>query len=451
MFGSGDDRRGDARRRRGCDADGGEPSRRLLTTALLLTACTGGLPTPNGDDPERAATELAAGLSKKDLKPVEFVAATGADVDASFQTLVRGMGPIAPAVSVSEVDRSGSAATATFDVSWTFPGVPQKWTYTSTAQLQNDAGRWKTAWQASILEPQLNGSNRLSQRRVAAGRGEVLGEDDDVLVKLRPVVRIGIDKTAVDGAAAATAATKLAKLVDIDAGRTRRRSPPPATTRSWRRSPTARPTTRDRPTPRCSRIKGALPIQSEQMLAPTRDFARPILGTVGQATKEIVDDSDGAVVAGDEVGLSGLQKRYDSTLRGTPGVQVRLLPLTSGSSSPSPSPSGSPSGSASPTPSSGPERKRHPGRSGHRVRDQAGRRQGPASDAQRLPAGARREDSRRHQAGECHRRDPALHRSRARRGQRTRGTRTRTWPPPVRPPPARPSRWSRRSPCCGPG
>ena len=66
------------------------------------------------------------------------------------------------------------------------------------------------------------------------------------------------------------------------------------------------------------------------MLAPTRDFARPILGTVGQATKEIVDDSDGAVVAGDEVGLSGLQKRYDSTLRGTPGVQVRLLPLTAG-------------------------------------------------------------------------------------------------------------------------
>ena len=64
------------------------------------------------------------------------------------------------------------------------------------------------------------------------------------------------------------------------------------------------------------------------MLAPSRTFARSILGTVGEATKEIVDDSDGAVVAGDQVGLSGLQKRYDTTLRGTPGVQVRLLPLT---------------------------------------------------------------------------------------------------------------------------
>ncbi len=351
MFGSGDDRfggpRDEVRRgRRGVLAA-------LLAIALVLTGCSGGLPTPNADDPERAATELAAGLSKKDLKPVEFVAAGSADVDASFQTLVRGMGPVVPAVSVSEVDRSGSAATATLDVSWTFPGVSQKWTYTSTAQLQNDAGRWKTAWQASIVAPQLNGSNRLSQRRVAADRGEVLGEDDDVIVKMRPVVRIGIDKTVVDGAAAAAAATKLAKLVDIDAP-TYAKKVAAAGDDAFVEAITYRATDDDRPTNAdVFAIKGALPIQGEQMLAPTRDFARPILGTVGQATKEIVDDSDGAVVAGDEVGLSGLQKRYDSTLRGTPGVQVRLLPLTTGSSA-SPSPSGSSAGSASPSPSGRP-------------------------------------------------------------------------------------------------
>jgi cell division protein FtsI/penicillin-binding protein 2 len=351
MFGSGDDRGGENRRygvgrgRRGAGAG-------LLAAALLLTGCTGGLPTPNADDPERAATELAAGLTEKDLEPVEFVAAASADVDASFQTLVRGMGPVTPAVSVSEVDRSGSAATATLDVSWTFPGVPQKWTYTTTAQLQNDAGRWKTAWQASIVEPRLNGSNRLSQRRVAADRGEVLGEDDDVIVKNRPVVRIGIDKTVVDGDAATAAATKLAKLVEIDAG-TYAKKVAAAGDDAFVEAITYRETDDARPAnAEVFAIKGALPIQSEQMLAPTRDFARPILGTVGQATKEIVDDSDGAVVAGDEVGLSGLQKRYDSTLRGTPGVQVRLLPLTS--SSASPSPSGSSSGPVSPSPSGGP-------------------------------------------------------------------------------------------------
>jgi cell division protein FtsI/penicillin-binding protein 2 len=347
MFGSGDDRSGSARRR----TRRGRPWWAVgaaLAASLLVSGCTnGGLPTPNGDTPERAATELAAGLTKKDLTPVEFVAASGTDVNASFQTLVRGMGPVTPAVSVNEVDRSGSAATATLDVTWTFPGVPQKWTYTSTAQLQNDAGRWKTAWQASVVEPRLNGSNRLSQRRVAATRGDVLGEDDDVIAKLRPVVRIGIDKTSVDGAAAASAATRLAKLVDIDATAYAKKVAAAGADAfveaiTYRATDDARPSNAD-----VFAIKGALPIQSEQVLAPTRDFARPILGTVGQATKEIVDDSDGDVVAGDDVGLSGLQKRYDTTLRGTPGVQVRLLPLTSGSSSGSPTPSSSGSGSPS--------------------------------------------------------------------------------------------------------
>jgi cell division protein FtsI/penicillin-binding protein 2 len=45
------------------------------------------------------------------------------------------------------------------------------------------------------------------------------------------------------------------------------------------------------------------------------------------------------VVTGDQVGLSGLQRRYDSQLRGTPGVRVEVLPAqTSATASPSPSP-----------------------------------------------------------------------------------------------------------------
>jgi cell division protein FtsI/penicillin-binding protein 2 len=78
------------------------------------------------------------------------------------------------------------------------------------------------------------------------------------------------------------------------------------------------------------------------MLAPTRDFARPLIGIVGEATKEDVDQSGGAVAAGDQVGLAGLQKRYDAQMRGTPGVRVRLLaakPATDASASPSPTPS----------------------------------------------------------------------------------------------------------------
>lgn len=339
----------------------------LVSTALLVAGCTDGTPNPGGDDPERAATELAAGLTKKDLKPVEFVAAASTNVDAAFQTLVRGMGPLAPQVSVDSVDRSGSSATASLDVSWTFPGVPDKWTYTTTVQLQNDAGRWKTAWQASIVEPQLNGSNRLSQRRVAAERGKVLGEDGEALVKSRSVVRIGIDKTAFDDNADNGATTSgnddavqrsaraLAKLVGIDP-KAYAKKVTGAGNQAFVEAITFRADDEDRPANKAVfAIKGALPIQGTAMLAPTRDFARPILGTVGDATKEIVDDSEGAIVAGDQVGLSGLQKRYDISLRGTPGVEVRLLPLASSSSaSPSASASSVPSPAASPEPTASP-------------------------------------------------------------------------------------------------
>ncbi|MFT4164992.1 MAG: penicillin-binding transpeptidase domain-containing protein [Microlunatus sp.] len=331
----------------------------LVSTALLVAGCTsGGAPNPGGDDPERAATELAAGLTTVDLKSVEFVAAASENVDASFQTLIRGMGSVKPQVSVESVDRSGSSATASLDVSWTFPGVPDRWTYTTTAQLQNDGGRWKTAWQASIVEPQLNGSNRLSQRRVAAERGMVLGQDGEALVKSRSVVRIGIDKTkfgdattGADDDAAQKSATSLAKLVGIDA-KAYAKKVAGAGDQAFVEAITFRADDSDRPSNNAVfAIKGALPIEGTAMLAPSRDFARPVLGTVGDATKEIVDDSDGAVVAGDQVGLSGLQKRYDVSLRGTPGVEVRLLPLTSPSASPSPSASASPEPTPAPSPS----------------------------------------------------------------------------------------------------
>ena len=70
-------------------------------------------------------------------------------------------------------------------------------------------------------------------------------------------------------------------------------------------------------------VPGVAMVRDTLPLAPTRDFARPVLGTFGAVTAEIVKESDGTYVAGDEAGLSGLQARYDEQLRGTPGLRVR--------------------------------------------------------------------------------------------------------------------------------
>ncbi len=65
-------------------------------------------------------------------------------------------------------------------------------------------------------------------------------------------------------------------------------------------------------------------------LAPTRDFARAILGSVGPATAEIIAKSNGALTASDLVGVSGLEARYDAQLRGTPATRVDAVSTSAG-------------------------------------------------------------------------------------------------------------------------
>jgi cell division protein FtsI/penicillin-binding protein 2 len=318
-----------------------------LVLVALIAGCTAGRtppgPTPDQDSALRAATELAAGLAARDVSKVEFAGADSAAVNEQLAALTAGLGSLKPTIQVGPVEVKGNSATAALNVSWTFPGVPQPWTYGTSASLVSEAGRWKSSWQPAIVQPDLDGSNRLSQRRLSAARGELLGAAGASIVRLRDVVRIGIDKTKVSNDAAKSSAARLARLVGIDA-KAYSAKVAGAGSAAFVEAIVFRKNAKDRPsTSAIVAIPGALAIEDKQQLAPSRDFARAMIGTVGEANKEIVEASKGAVVAGDQVGLSGLQRRYDSQLRGTPGVRVQLVPAKTGASaSPSPSPSAGP-------------------------------------------------------------------------------------------------------------
>jgi cell division protein FtsI/penicillin-binding protein 2 len=314
----------------------------LIAVLLVVAGCTADrptpTPTPTADSPDGVAAALAAGLSRKDVSQVEFVGATGTVINQQLQALVAGMGPLKPAVTVGSVTRQGNAATATLNVVWTFPGVGAPWSYATIAPLAQDAGHWKATWQPSVVQPQLDGAHRLSQHRLYPKRGELLGEAGEPIVTLRGVFRIGLDKAEIKPEQTKPSALRLARLVHIDAA-AYAKLVAAAGDQAFVEAIVLRSTANNLPRGRDLRaIPGALSIQDEQMLAPTRDFAQPIIGTVGDATKEIVDASAGAVVAGDQVGLSGLQKRYDQQLRGIPGAQVQVVAAKAAGPSPSPSP-----------------------------------------------------------------------------------------------------------------
>lgn len=321
----------------------------------LSVGCTGQGkepgPAPDLDTPERVAGQLASGIARKDVSRVSLTGATGAEAQAQLRAVLAGM-DARPTVTLGDVDRQGDRAEVPLRYSWSFAGVPRQWTYEVPAILVEEGGSWKVTWSAGLIAPGLNGANRVSSRRLPAARGEILGAAGDAIVTSRPVVRVGIDKSQVPAGQAATAAAKLAKLVGITAkgyvSKVKTAGP-----KAFVEAIVLRADAKERPSATSvTAIEGAVSLTDKAMLAPSRTFARAVIGTVGTASKEIVEESQGRVTADDQVGRFGLQRRYDEQLRGTPGVRVRLLANTAGSPAvPSgASPPASPSSSPAPAP-----------------------------------------------------------------------------------------------------
>ncbi len=299
------------------------PVARTLPTALacvlvllLLPACS------SGADQEAAqglASDLATALSTGQLGDVPVQGGGQEQLD----TIVAGMDDIPATVTVDTVEVEGDTGTATLDWQWETPAEP--WRYTTTAQLQKADDQWAVQWAPTVVEPSLAAGESLDATTQRPVRGDILGAGDEPLVTLRPVMRIGIDKTKVPAEQAPESARALAKLLDIDT-----KAYVKAVSQAGPKAFVEALVLRDEDTRTISqaaveKIPGAVGLAEERPLAPTRDFATEILGRVGPATAEIVEKSGGTVRAGDQVGLSGLQARYDETLAGTPGMVVAAV------------------------------------------------------------------------------------------------------------------------------
>jgi cell division protein FtsI/penicillin-binding protein 2 len=285
--------------------------------AALLSACTGGPP-----DPRKAAEALATGLTKQDLKGVQTVKG-GRIPQADLERIVEGMGSARAKVTVGDIKQDDDKATATLKTSWTFKG--NDWSYTTPAKLTYEDDDWQVTWSPAIVAPDLTADEALRMRTSPADRGDILGAGGEGLVIERRVERIGIDKSRIKADEAEGAARALAQLVDIDADRYVK-AVKAAGPQAFVVALVVRADSDDTlSNAQLASIPGAAQLGAELPLAPTKGFGQPLLGIVGEATAEVIAKSKGSVAAGDLVGLTGLEQRYDSQLRGEPGVTVEAV------------------------------------------------------------------------------------------------------------------------------
>lgn len=293
--------------------------------AATLSACG------SGPDADPVAQALAAALQDGSFDSVAWSGADPAAVAAEAEALLGELADVPRQVEVDDIERVGDDDTrreVTLEVRWDLDGSDADWTYTTAAGLVlGDGGdpAWAVEWQPSALHPRLAAGASLAVSRVQPRRADVLGAGGAGIVTERPVYRIGIDKTKSDAGSWGSSAAALAELTGIDPAAYATRVEQ-AGERAFVEAITLRESDAAHVLAGIEDLPGAVALSGTLPLAPTREFARPILGTVGEATAEIVAESEGAIRAGDVVGLSGLQAQYDEQLRGVPGVTVEVVP-----------------------------------------------------------------------------------------------------------------------------
>lgn len=294
-----------------------------------------GIPDP-GPAAERLAEALEAGTPSQVPLALETSASPDEQYTQVFEQLRAAVGEDAGTVTVKDVtpveEGDGGTATATATLAWSWPvATDTAWDYETVVQLtypgsaDGEAGEWQATWNPGVLVPDLEAGERLAVERTEPARGEIRTTGGDTIVSQTPVHHVGIDKTRPGWE---TATQQLGTVLELDQETTddveaRVRS---AGEKAFVEVITIRDGDPEYDFDAAMAIPGVVGIPDELALAPTRDFARPVLGIVGEATAEIVEESEGAVAPGDVVGLSGLQAAYDEQLRGVPGLAVTIEP-----------------------------------------------------------------------------------------------------------------------------
>jgi cell division protein FtsI/penicillin-binding protein 2 len=293
----------------------------VLVTGPALAGCSG-----SAEDDVRAAAE--AFLDDWAGGELDAAAAATTDPEAALALLEQtaddlpgGMTAfdVADGVTVEEGN-----ATVPWTATWAIPAAPP-WAYETTLRLQEGDDGWQVVAEPALVHPELGEGQHLEVTRSLAERAPITDASGAPLFTATEVVNVGIDPAQVTDlpalAAALSAATGVAAeeiVADVQAA-PEGQFVPVITLR--------------RPDFEAIRaqvfdLPGAVFPSETRQLAPTARFAVALLGRVGPATAEVIEESadegEPRYAAGDQLGLSGLQRAFQEQLAGTPGFTVAV-------------------------------------------------------------------------------------------------------------------------------
>jgi cell division protein FtsI/penicillin-binding protein 2 len=293
----------------------------LLITVPGLAGCSG-----SAEDDVRAAAQgflddWAAGDTAAAARATD-------DPDAATALLEQTAADLPDAAldpELKEVTVEDGSATVTWTATWDLAAAPE-WSYDATLHLREAEDAWQVVAEPALVHPELGEGQHLELTRSLPDRAPITDALGAPLFTPTEVVNVGVDRAQVtDLTALATAlstATGVAAediVADVQAAPEGQFVP----------VITLRRPDFEKIRAQVFDLPGAVFPTSTRLLAPSARFAEALLGRVGAATAEVIeesqDDGDPRYADGDQLGLSGLQRAFQEQLTGTPGFTVSVI------------------------------------------------------------------------------------------------------------------------------
>lgn len=252
----------------------------------------------------------AAALTDADREPVA----------TALEANVEGLDGAELEADVVELEEQGETARAVVEMSWQVPQIGTFAYRNSDVRLVRDDDEWSVRWSDDVVHPQLEGGLRLGTEKHWHERAAILDRDGRELVIPRPVVEIGVTPGELEDIDAAV--TAIAETTEVDPRALRRSIEAAQTPEHFVPAITVRVEEFQQIRPRLAPIRGIEFGYRELPLAPSREFARALLGTVGPITAEQLADLGPSYAVGDTVGQFGLQATFEKRLAGVPDRAV---------------------------------------------------------------------------------------------------------------------------------
>ncbi|OLT18511.1 NTF2 domain-containing protein transpeptidase [Actinomadura sp. CNU-125] len=267
-----------------------------------------------------AAADNTVGADEQEV--ADALGKVAAQLDAASLRLSIGADGADP--DAAAIVKDGDTAQASFSVKVDLGESGRPWDYKGHMTLKRVGGQWKVVWSPSIINPKLQQGQRLAVVNEVPERAQITDTNGESMLRPVPAYQVGVypgklkdPKKTLDALAKATEMDGGRRL-DADRLHGRVLSAPP---QEFLPLMTLQTSTH---TPLIQRLNAGIPaLDFREITAPIEPkAAAELIGTLGPATSDRLQEVGAPYQPGDTIGVSGIQLLMQRRLAGTPTVSV---------------------------------------------------------------------------------------------------------------------------------